>query len=108
MDAEKQKADSGADHAEKTQIFHAAESRVSERISSDPTGALLDFSFKSHSRYNFSNKSLSQAFQSLDPTSMRSRIVRTSSTHKKSESNNFSRCFTERNLITRLRSKTWR
>ena len=28
MDAEKQKADSGADHAEKTQIFHAAESRV--------------------------------------------------------------------------------
>lgn len=29
MDAEKQKADSGADHAEKTQIFHAAESKVS-------------------------------------------------------------------------------
>lgn len=29
MDAEKQKADSGADHQEKTQIFHAAESRVS-------------------------------------------------------------------------------
>jgi len=28
MDAEKQKADSGADHQEKTQIFHAAESRV--------------------------------------------------------------------------------
>jgi hypothetical protein len=29
MDAEKQKADSGVDHQEKTQIFHAAESRVS-------------------------------------------------------------------------------
>lgn len=29
MDAEKQKADSGADHQEKTQIFHATESRVS-------------------------------------------------------------------------------
>jgi hypothetical protein len=29
MDAEKQKADSGADHQEKTLVFHAAESRVS-------------------------------------------------------------------------------
>lgn len=29
MDAEKQKADSGVDHQEKTQVFHAAESRVS-------------------------------------------------------------------------------
>lgn len=28
MDAEKQKAESGADHHEKTQIFHAAESKV--------------------------------------------------------------------------------
>ena len=32
MDAEKQKADSGADHQEKTQIFHAAESRVNNNL----------------------------------------------------------------------------
>lgn len=31
MDAEKQKADSGADHQEKTLVFHAAESKVSWR-----------------------------------------------------------------------------
>lgn len=29
MDAEKQKAESGADHQEKTKIFHEAESKVS-------------------------------------------------------------------------------
>lgn len=29
MDAEKQKAESGADHQEKTRIFHDAESKVS-------------------------------------------------------------------------------
>lgn len=31
MDAEKQKADSGADHHEKTLVFHAAESKVSPK-----------------------------------------------------------------------------
>jgi hypothetical protein len=31
MDAEKQKAESGADHQEKTKIFHEAESKVRDR-----------------------------------------------------------------------------
>ncbi|CRK89207.1 CLUMA_CG002967, isoform A [Clunio marinus] len=53
MDAEKQKADSGADHQEKTQIFHAAESKVQ----------LLEQKFKSSigkSRPYFEEKQICQ------------------------------------------------
>lgn len=75
MDAEKQKADSGADHAEKTQTFHAAESKVSvkggEALKARTLIELIFF------RYKSSNKSSGQASWSHVHTSKRSKYVKT-------------------------------
>lgn len=109
MDAEKQKAESGADHQEKTRVFHEAESKVCKNFIffiSPLTFRTCELMHNSiFCRYNISNKNSNPVSSNHVPTSKRSKSVKINSTLRKIEFNSSKACCKRQ---SRIMQRRWR